>query len=458
MQRIALLTVVVFLFGVSPEPAVAQTSGQAVTYTGKLQIGFGDQDNVTGFRSNNSFPICAGGGVIVNPGTIGTTLGTLVINAIGAASPGVGGALTFNAVGAGHGGAQQHDVATCKVAIPGFANPRLRSRTQSGSAHFPGRKGLYTSNIVDAPIPAMPTATYMLSAGGGNTQVPTVATWTTMATGAAPPVSFVGSAVEATLPFWDAGLGIQRVQPGPARYGGGVPYSGSAGVQVGINFTSSLPISTPLLPGDYGIVRYANGYVPFGPQFFGTKAKDVNIVSRVTELVYGPLPTTTLTYTHALIAGRQNGTFAARTPGGSTHNAHGAILTHNGGNTASPVGVGGIPIISPIAFTGVFGEWTTGAVTHTDRVGDFTTVRKAAGFDISTATVHGATRRLQVVSPFSARIQPLGPFGLPVPALGFGGIASMTINVIPAPEPGAITMLSIGSIALLRVRRLAAGA
>jgi len=104
-----------------------------------------------------------------------------------------------------------------------------------------------------------------------------------------------------------------------------------------------------------------------------------------------------------------------------------------------------------------FGEWTTGTVTHTDKIGDSTTIRRASGFDVSTSMPNGATRRLQVVSPFAARVRPVGPFGLAIANLGYGGIAGMTINVIPAPEPGAITMLSIGSIALSRVRRFSAG-
>ena len=422
---------------------------QSVAYSGKLQIGFSDQDNVTGFRSNNAVPICAGGGELVNPGTIGTTLGTLLINAEGSGAPGVGGALTFHAVGGGHGGAQQRITSTCNVAIPGFANPRLRSRTQVGSAYFPGRKGLFTPNIHAAPVPTTPTATYMLSALGGNLQPGSVTAWTTVATGSAPAVSHTGSAIEQSLPFFGVGLGVERIQPGPARFGGAMPYSGGGGVQLGINFiTHSRQQRThgggTLEPGDYGIALYANGFLAFGPQFFGTAAKGVNIVSPITTTLYS----VSFMNTIGLIQGRHDLTYAARTPGGSTQHQQGAIRTLAGGNTASPaVTPPAPPIISPVAYSGFFGEWTTGKVTHTDRIGDFITIRKASGFDIVPAAstqISNETRRLQVVTPWAATIRPIGPFGLPIPSLGFGGIALMTVNVIPTPEPGMIGTLLAG--------------
>ena len=423
---------------------------QAVAYSGKLQIGFGDQDNASGFRSNNAIPICAGLGALVNPGTIGTTLGTLLLNAQGTGAAGVGGALTFNAVGGSTGGAQEKDNSTCNVAIPGFANPRLRSRTQVGAAHFPGRKGPFTTMLNTAPTPATPTATYMLAAGGGNPQATSVTTWTTMATGSAPAVNFTGNAYEGSIPFFGLGLGVQRVQPAAARFGGGIPFSGGGGLQLGVNFTTMQPGGTVLVPGDYGIVLYANGFLPTDPQVFGTDAKGVNILNRVTTPVYGPLTGTTLTYTVGLINGRQDLTYAARTPGGSTKDQQGFIRTLGGGNTNTPAATPGPAIVSPVAFTGLFGEWTTGSVTHTDKVGDFTTIRKASGFDTAlTADPNGATRRLQVVAPWAATIRPVGPFGLPIPNLGFGGIASMTVDVIPAPEPGTIAMLGFGVMGLV---------
>jgi hypothetical protein len=337
------------------------------------------------------------------------------------------------------------------VAIPGIANPRLRSRTQVGAAHWPSRKGDFTTMIQDAPVPTNPTATYKLSAGGGNTIATSVTTWTTMATAAGPANNFTGNAYEGTVPFFGAGLGVNRVQPGAARFGGGVPFSGGGGVQLGINFTTMTPGGAVLVPGDFGEVFYANGFLPTSPQLFGTDAKGVEIINRLTTGVYGAITTPTFTYTAGLLAGRQDNTYAARTPGGTTKDQQGKIRTLGGGNTVTPVAPTPIPIVSPVAFTGLFGEWTTGAVTHTDKVGDFTTIRKAAGFDVPVtagSALANETRRLQVVSPWSATIRPVGPFGLPVPALGFGGIAQLTLNVIPAPEPGSLAMLGVGALAL----------
>lgn len=444
---------------------------QPVAYNGKLQIGFGDQDNATGFRSNNAVPICAGAGPVKNPGTIGTTIGTLLVNARGSAVPGAGGALTFNAATDTVGGAQQKENATCVRSIPGFANPRLRSRTQVGAAAWPGRKGPFTTMIADAPVPATPTATYMLSANNGNLQPITVNAWSTKANAAAPTNFFTGSAFSRSVPFFGTGAGVERFQPGPARFGGGVPYSGGGGVQLGINFAIVTPGGDPLQPGDYGLVLYANGFLPTDPQLFGTDAKGWNILNPVTNTIY----TTGFTYTAGLVNGDQANTYAARTPGGSTRDQQGKIRTVGGGNTVTQMGtfMAGIPhptlpppatlplncvtmvpapcpaIISPVAFTGAFYEWTTGAVTHTDRGGDFVTIRKASGFDVATAGPNGTTRRLQLVAPWAATIRPVGPFGLPVPELAFGGLSILSLNVIPVPEPGTLAMLGFGIAGLV---------
>ncbi|MCR9095464.1 MAG: PEP-CTERM sorting domain-containing protein [bacterium] len=414
---------------------------QAVAFSGKLQIGFGDQDNATGFRSNNAVPICAGQGPLVNPGTVGTTLGTLLMNGTATAAPGVGGTVTFQGVQAGAGGAQQKVQSTCNVAIPGFANPRLRSRTQIGAAQYPGRKGAFTTMLSTATVPTV-APTYMLSAAGGNEQATTG-----------------GGAYEASIPFFGLGQGVQRVNPGAARFGGAMPFSGGGAVQLGVNFQTLVPGGTSmeiLEPGDYGLVLYANGLLPTSPQIFGTDATGVNIINPVTGTIYTP----SFTYTAGIVNGRQDNQYAARTPGGTTKDQQGAVRTVLGGNTVTPAPGGpATQIVSPVAFTGVFGEWTTGMVTHTDMVGDFTTIRMATGFDRVPATTGtaddaraanaGATRRLQVVSPWAATIRPVGPFGLPVPNLGFGGIASMQVDIIPAPEPGTIAMLGFGALGLV---------
>jgi len=422
---------VIYVAALAIALGASAAAAQNVAYHGKLQIGFGDQDNVTGFRSNSAIPICAGAGPLVNPGTVGTTLGTLWVNALGSATPGVGGSLTFNAVGGGVGGAQQKKTSTCRTTLQPGVNIRLRSRTQVGSAHFPGRKGAHTSMITSASIPFPPNATYMLSAGGGNAQAAPTITWTTKASFNAPTVTYSGPALSATIPYFGPGLGVARIQPGPNRFGGGVPYSGGGGVQLGIYFTSMLP------PQPVGNVIYVNGFLPQGPNFFGTDAKGIAVPNPLTTSIY----TSNLTFTLGLIAGRQDVyTFAARTPGGSTIDQQGAIRTLAGGNTVTPHTscTGGVPcappIISPVAGTGAYFEWTTGAVTHTDKIGDFSTIRKASGYDIAVApstAVAGETRRIQLVSPWSATVRPIGPFGLPVANLGYGGIAVLTLNVIP---------------------------
>lgn len=474
--RVALLT------GLAVVLAAGTGSAQGVAYSGKLQIGLSDLNNeVTGNPpTNNAIPICAGGGPLLNTDPAGTTEGTLLINAVGTGSVAVGGALTFNAVGGGNGGAQQKDNATCNVANIPFANPRFRSRTQVGAANFPGRKGPYTSMISQAPVPTTPNATYTLMVGGGNLQTsanPNFTTaWTitdeagpigTMGTPAATTM-FVetGNAYSATVPFLAAaGGGAFRIQPGASRYGGGIPFSGGGGVQLGANTTFMTPGGA--LVTDFGVIPYANGFLPTSPQLFGTDATGVNIQgTAVTTGIYGATPSA-FPFTLGLIAGRQGVygtsggiptaavTYAFRTPGGSTINQQGNVVTLNGGNTvttmtgAFPPGIG---IITPVAFTGLFGQWTTGKVTHTDQVGDFRTVRQVEGFDqtvVPSSTNGFASRRLQVVSPWSAVIRTVGSFGVPLPVTGFGGTARLDLLVIPAPEPGTIAMLGFGVMGLV---------
>jgi len=414
--------------------ATGSAAAQDVYYQGKLQIGYGDGDNVAGFRQEQAVPICAGGGPVLNPATVGTTLGTLLFNGRGQGAPGVGGALTFHAVSPANGGAQEKRTQTCRKSIPGFANPRFRSRTTAASAHFPGRRGAFTPNLLSAPVPATPTATYMLSAGGGNEQSISVNTWTTRATAAASVMTYTGFAFEGALTRIQQGVqsptvGVHRVQPGPARFGGGVPYSGRDDQRIGIVF-SSPPSHIPI---DFGLLQYAQGTVPFGPRLIGTDATGHT----------PPLsPSNSLpTYTRGLLYNSTGLTYAIRTPGGSTKDQQGAIRTLAGGNTATPApgcpdaaGAPCIDIITPVIRRGINYEWTTGAVTHTNMYGDFTTIQRASGYDIAVApstAVAGETRRIQVVSPWSASVEPVGPFGFPVRDTHVGGVAVLTLNVIP---------------------------
>ena len=408
-QKMTLFAVLVLTAVLSAVPALAQN---VVQYSGKLQIGFSDADNNAG--TNDAIPVCA----VVNP-FAQHTIGTLLVNGqANATAAGPGAALTFDAVGVGNGGAQIKNNATCNVAIPGFLNPRLRSRTQVGAAKWPGNKGAFTTMYTTAPEPATPTATYMVSANGGNQ-----------------------AAFFSTVPFLSAGGGSEAAVPGPNKFGGAIPYQGGGGVQLGVNFATTFGGVT-LVPGDYGKVLYANGFLPTEPQLFGTDYKGVALKT----------PATTTTYANGVIVGRQDLSFAARTVGGSTVFDQGAIQTLGGGNTATPAGGPGNtgPLIaSPVAFQGVFGEWTTGMVTHTDRVGDFTTIRATTGFDVATTGPNGTTRKLQLVTPWGASIRAIGPFGLPLPDLGFGGIGKLNINIIPVPEPGTLAMLGFGVAGLL---------
>ena len=91
-------------------------------------------------------------------------------------------------------------------------------------------------------------------------------------------------------------------------------------------------------------------------------------------------------------------------------------------------------------------------------VGDFVTIRTATGFDDKTlvpgTAPYGTTRKLQLVSPWSASIRKAGPFGLPVPQLGFGGVAVLNLEITPAPEPGTVAMVGLGALGVAGLARL----
>jgi PEP-CTERM motif len=402
---------------------LAQT---VVQYTGSLMIGFGDSDN-TGDLANNSVPICAVNGSPFAPATFGS------LPVYGRATQTAGGALTFHAHGRGDGGGPQVEslkggaevrvAATCNVQVPPFLNPRLRSRIQAAQEIFPGIKGDFQGNLVPntpmgvfvTPTP-MVAPTWMVGPGQGN--------------------SFAGPVLNTPIPFF-AGAGAVRITKGANNYGGAIQYQGGGGVQLGINTTLMTGGGATVM--NFGLVRYVNGFLPTDPTLFGTDATGK----------FGPGATTM--FPNGAIVGNQR-TMALRTPGGVTINQQGKIVTALGGNTVTPMAPGGPALRSPVNFQGAFFQWTTGQVRHTDMVGDFVTMRTAMGFDDTSLTPgtapFGTTRKLQLVSPWSASIKRVGPFGLPVPQLGFGGLAVLNLDITPAPEPGAVAMLGIGALGL----------
>lgn len=382
----------------------AQTT---VQYTGSLMIGFGDSDNFAlpvPEISNNAIPVCAVNG---NP-FLAYTFGSLpVFGRAVQSGAGPGATLMFKGHGRPfspgqtpslQGGAERRVSATCNVAIPPFANPRLRSRIQAAGEIFPGTRGPWQ--------------------GTGMTAIPAVSPdWTV---GPGQGFDFAGPSLVTLVPFL-GGNGAVSVNKGGNNFGGAIQYQGGGGVQLGINVATMTGGGMTLMT--FGVVNYVNGFLPTDPTIMGTDATGVNA------------PTTAMSFPNGLIAGRL-ATMAFRTPGPmGTINQQGNIIN-------TPMGQ---PIITPVAFNGAFFEWTTGTARHSDMVGDFVTNRSAMGQDIAVVGgPNGTTRRLQLVSPWSASIKRVGPFGLPIPQLGFGGLAVLKLNIQPAPEPGLIAMLGVG--------------
>ena len=286
MRKLTLVGAVAVASFLVAAPSFAQT----VQYTGSLMIGFGDSDNPDDL-SNNAIPICAHTGP--NP-FAPQTFGSLPV--FGQAEQTAGGALTFQGhgvgggpqAGSGAGGSEVRVNATCNVAVPAFLNPRLRSRTQVGAGKWPSVVGDFAGSGTTATPTATPT--YMVSAGGGN-----------------------AADFATPIPFF-AGNGAVNVVAGGNNYGGGIPFQGGGGVQLGLNTTTMTPGGGTLMT--FGVVDYVNGFLPTDPQLFGTNAKGV---------FNGTLGTTT-TFPNGLVVGAPN-TLALRTPGGTTINAQGAVQT-----------------------------------------------------------------------------------------------------------------------------------
>jgi len=204
--------------------------------------------------------------------------------------------------------------------------------------------------IGTAPVPSPLTATYRVSANGGN--------------------DFPGTTFATEPPFIGPWFGNERIVKGPANFGGGISFSGGGAIQIGVQFFYGSHGTPP--PTNYGETPYANGYAPFDLLRVGTDAKGISILSPLSIV-------SSTTFPNGLVMRRHNGTFAARTPGGTTKDQHGAIRT-----------------------------------------------------------VGGETPRLQLVTPWAAAVQTHGPFGLSavLPEQGFGGVAVLRIDIIPIPEPG----------------------
>lgn len=401
--------------------AASQGSAQTVVqYQGSLMIGFGDSDNFglpIPERSNNAIPVCAVNG---NP-FLAYTFGSLPVYGRAIQGAGPNATLMFKGHGfpfsAGQtpslqGGAERRVPGTCNLAVPPFLNPRLRSRIQAAGEIFPGTRGPWAGTFM-TPAPAA-APDWTVGPGQG--------------------FNFPGTQQFTPVPMFGGNGGV-TVKKGANNFGGAIQYQGAGGVQLGINAATMTPMGATVM--NFGIVPYINGFLPTDPTIMGTDATGVDSATPMFPV------TTATTFPNGLLAGRR-ATMAFRTPGPmGTVNQQGAIATTMG-----------VPIISPVNFVGAFFEWTTGTARHSDMVGDFVTNRTAMGLDQAiVGGQNGTTRRLQLVSPWSASIKLVGPFGLPIPQLGFGGLAVLRLNIQPAPEPAAMAMLGAG---LLGVASLAA--
>lgn len=438
------------LAGLMVVALVAPAGAGVVQFSGKVRAGFGNSWNLTDpalgtSPSNNGLPVCA----VTNPFAL-QTWGTLYAQGYASQGTGTHASLMFdgyrglndtasgtNFLGdpGGNGGAFPRVRATCQIKIPYFANPRLRSRTQFAGGGWPAAAG------------------GTLSQGGGN--------------------DFVGASVNIPIPFFTAG-GAQQITKGPRTFGGGlgVVTTGSViyssfvssmnhglgnGVQLGINVTTLTPSGNNPL-ATFGLIDYIGGYLPTGPNGLGGFA--------VTHRT-GTGTMTSTAVTQGIVPGHQTtfgNAFGLYTPGGSTVNQGGNLQTLYGGNTVTNCTFDpalcpapGIGLLSPFHIRIAAQIGTTGMVQHTDIIGDYVTIRATTGQDLTglTAQPNGTTRRLQSVTPWSATIRGIGPFPIKnfVPALGFGGLGTVDLDLVPVPEPSSMLALGLGAMGLFGLNR-----
>jgi hypothetical protein len=423
-------------------PAAAQTVS---LYKGSLAIGFGDPENAPGGSrvqpavstlvpdfANNGLPACANANPFA-PATIAVQPMTgFAVQGAGAAPRSV--MFEANApinIGAQTGGGPApKTVGTCRVIFPPWLGNQLRSRAQQGSNNWPGYK-------YESPLPTSPPFAITSGVGGGTFSAGggLAAEVATLATG-----------------FYATGSGMQTLAPGPNAFGGGVPINLDGDVQLGINTKFTNATGQPL--ATFGVRGYADGKLPTGPSNFGTDAQQGAPGQG--------------------IQGSNAYTWLLRTPGATTTNMAATPLAvqlpftadfgwQQGNAVNFPIGsMTSIPVSTMGAFVGLFQKWTTGQVAHTDMSGMYVTDRTATGHDWSTgqfasnstAAEFGTTRKLQLVTPWSASIRKLGtgPFAAQTAALpdfGFGGIAILTFDLQPAPEPTSAAMLAIGTAGLV---------
>ena len=448
-SRISIAIGLLSMLGAPPGDA------QNVQYSGTLRIGYSDADNTPAVLPSldSGWPRCD---VLPHDpaGTMSQTLGTLRVNGRATqVGTGPGAELVFAAVGAGQGGAQVIERERCRVSLSA-PTALYRSRTTSTHLRWPANVGAYADSHTVLSSPASPTATYRLSAGGG--------------------LPYSGATLMTPHPLGLVVGGAQMSQTkGANHFGGGAPVGFHRRMRAGVHTIPTLATFPPP-PYDYGSFSYYGGTIDLWPLPIGDAGRRTLFIPTVGGMVSNPagmIVSRPDFHLPSLTPGVNE--WVARTPGGSTQDQHGAILTVGGGNTVTPAGtwmqgpqtldcVTGQPVPCPaiqeiVRHVATLQAWTTGRVRVSNMNGVYTTVRSASGFDLATVGPNGTTRRIQLVSPFTTAFLPTGQFGLAAPFDVLSGVAELTLNVIPVPEPATTAMLVGGALASILARRLRRG-